>query len=364
MKLSCALFCATLTLLGVCSAGIPFDQVKFNIFDNNQTHLLEALVSNSLKSTENFFANKNIANLITNTEILTLNSVVPFVGQLSTVSSTFRNLLANDGEWVKSFVKSTANERRSDLALSDIHWMQAAIKIIKNEVTDLDGTNIEHNVFRKSIASFVHSDLDKMINLFAHQYSIFKKYPLIGAPVLIELSLLIAIFTPIAKVLVPLDVKNPQIACKTLNTLLDYRPRIVSARLEKIHSNNTLFVGTLAAVRQLPYYPYGYNKTVALECQKINENRLFLPPNNGLWDEFGYDIPHHYDQTCFRDYASYVRHKVEKMFPIQLLERVCNDRKSNNFAGKSVFNETYTAVHTFNHFFCNHFSLFIKNMDG
>lgn len=221
--------------------------------------------------------------------------------------------------------------------------MQATIEIIQDEATQLDGTNIDNNVIRKRIASFMYSDLDRMITLFSHQYSVFKKYPLIGAPALIELALLIAIFTPIAKILVPLEVKNPQVACKTLDTLLDYRPRTVSARLEKIHSNHTLFIGTLAAVRQMPYNRNGYNKTAALKCKKIDENRSFLPTDDGLWDEFGYFIPFHNNLTCFSEYASYVRHRVEKMFPIQLLEMVCNDRdrKPNVPASTSFLNEIF-----------------------
>lgn len=338
MFMTRALICVTLTLFGICSANIPFDQVKFNIFDNNQTHLIESLVSNSLKSTEQFFADKNIASIITNTGTSTPSSVIPFVGQLRSLTLALRNLLAKDGNWMKSFAQSIAIESRSDLlALEDVHWMQTAIEIIQDEVTHLDGTNIDYNIIRKRIASFIYSDLDKMILLFAHQYSVFKKYPLIGAPALIELALLVAIFTPIAKILVPLEVKNPQIACKTLDTLLDFRPRTVSARLDKIHSNNTLFVSTLAAIRQIPYNPNGYNKSIALECQKIGENRSFSPSTNGLWDEFGYFIPFRNNLTCFSDYASYVRHRVERMFPIQLLERVCNEKKRSAPTGKTFF---------------------------
>lgn len=320
-----ALVCATLILFGVCSAHIPFDQVNFNIFDNNQTHSFESLVSHSLKTTEVFFANKNIANTITNTGTLSPSIVIPFVEQLNILTLALRNLLSKDGHWMESFVRSIANESRNDLlALDDVHWMQTAIGIIEDEVTHLSNTNINYNVIRKRFASYVHSDLDRMITLFAHQYSVFKKYPLIGAPALIELALLIAIFTPIAKVLVPLEMKNPQIACKTLDTLLDYRNRTVSARLDKIHSNNTLFVRTLAAVRQLPFNLNGYNRTMSLECQKISENRSFSPTNNGLLDEFGYSIPFHYNSSCFSEYASYVRHRVEKKFPIQLLEKICH----------------------------------------
>lgn len=122
MFISRALICCTLIVFGVCSANIPFEQVQFNIFDNNQTHLFESLVLNSLKSTGNFFANKNIANIITNIETSTLSGVIPFVGQFSSLTLALRNFLARDGDWMESFVRSIANESRNNLlALDDIH---------------------------------------------------------------------------------------------------------------------------------------------------------------------------------------------------------------------------------------------------
>lgn len=332
------LICATLIIFGVCSANISFDDLKLNVFAENRTHLVETLIPIWLRSTDKFFANRDIANVLANTATLTSESVTPFVGQLGSLSLALRNILANDGDWVQSFVKALEHNRRSGVVFTEFQWMQRVIELIHSEAMFLDGTNPDRDVFRKRVASFMHSDLDKIVDLFAHQYSIFKTFPLIGAPILIELSLLIAIFTPIAKILVPLDVKHPQIACKTLHTLLDYRPRTVAARLDKIHSNHSLFVESLAAVRQFPYNPYGYSKTTSLQCQKVFEDRPATPSNNSLWDEFGYYIPYHSEQSCFSGYASYVRHKIEELFPIRLLEKICNERKSNVSSGKSFSN--------------------------
>lgn len=359
-----AFFCATVITFGVCSANISFDHLNLNIFDDNRTHLVESLVPISFKSTEKFFANRNIAPLIASIETSALDSVTPFVGKLGGLSLVLRNIVAKDGDWIESFGRAIANDSRGGLALNDIHWMQAAIDLLQSKVIDLDDSNADYNVFRKRIASFMHSDLDKMVNLFAHQYSIFKKFPLIGAPIFIELSLLIATFSPIAFQLVPLEAKNPPIACKALHTLLDYRPRTVSARLDKIHSNSTSFVSRLAAVRQLPYNPYGYNKATTLQCQRVDESRPFLPLNNSLWDEFGLYIPYDNDQSCFSDYASHVRHKVEELFPIRLLEKVCNERKSNVSTGKLILNEVILFTISVISFFIRLYSYFIKNMDG
>lgn len=332
------LVCVTI-LFGVCSANISLDHVKFNIFDSNQTHSFEPLVSNSLKSTEFFLANKNIADIIANAEISPLSE------QLASLTTAFKNLLNKDGVWMKSFVRIIANESRRDLAFDDVHWMQAAVTLIQGEVIHLTDTNDDDNVIQKRIANAI-SDLDRMIRIFAHQYSVFKKYPLIGAPVLVELALVIAIFTPIAKILIPLEVKNPQIACKTLDTLLDYQPRSLMARLEKIHSNNSQFISTLAAAQQISYNPINFNKSIVLECQKISKNQTFSPlANDSFWDEFGaqneYYVPSNPGRPCLNAYTSYLRLRVEEMFPIQLLEQVCNNRKPYTPTGKSFPNTKF-----------------------
>lgn len=345
MYRSSILICATI-VFGVRSANIPIDHVKLKIFDIQNTSF-ELRLSHSLKSTKIFFANTNVANIIAQPEISSHNSVIPFVGQLTSLTSELQNLLAKDSNWMESFARTTANESRHDIALTDIHWMQAAMEYIQNENTHLSG--IDYFTARKRIASFIHSDFHRMITLFSHQYSIFNKYPLVGAPVLIEMALLIAVFTPIANKLIPLEVKHPQIACKTLDTLLEFRQRTVNARLEKLQSNNTLFIDTLAAVRQMPYNSSGYNSN-ALECRKNSENQSFLLVN-GFRDDFSatdeYYSQFNKDPTCFNGYISYVRHQVEKMFPVQLLEKVCIKRKSNVPTGKSFSNEFSLSSRTF-----------------
>lgn len=59
------------------------------------------------------------------------------------------------------------------------------------------------NETKKTIATNVHMRIDEMMNFFASPDSLFKKYPLISAPLLIMLAQLTAYFTPIVNTLVP-----------------------------------------------------------------------------------------------------------------------------------------------------------------
>lgn len=341
MSSSHTLLYVTFFVFGFCFANIPLNQVQFKVFDNNRTHLFELMIENSLKSTKKFLANKVVANVIANDQISTPNAVIPFVGQLTSLTSVLTNLFAENGHWMNSFKQTIANDSRRDLILYDIHSMQATVEIIENQLALLSSTSNKHIVHQKQLVSLVYSDLDRLIDFFAHHYSVFKPYPLVGAPALIELSLLVAIFTPIAKILTPLEVKHPQIACKMLDTLLDYRPRTISARLALLRSNDTHLIKILAAVQQIPYNADLNNKTTTLQCDKINGIRSSSSKNNGLWDELGVDndlyVPSSHSRLCFFEYVQHVRHRVEEMFPIPLLEKVCNDPKARIVTGMSEF---------------------------
>ena len=119
----------------------------------------------------------------------------------------------------------------------------------------------------------------------------------------------------------------------------------------------------MVQVLQQPFNPNGYNLTDpgVVHCKAGCEEKLYsgalycnhvcrgeykcskLCKDIGfdrhvycLTDEFG---PNEYSQTriingiypaiktsCLKDYASLVRHRVEKMFPIELLKRLCGQR--------------------------------------
>lgn len=208
--------------------------------------------------------------------------------------------------------------------------MEATLKTIETKVKLLGDDNLDTEN-RKTIASIIHTDIDKMINLFDLQVSLFKKYPLMGAPPLIQLASLIAMFSPIAKTLIPIEAVNPDSSCKMRDILIDYRPRIVNARLRELHSKVSSF-GSRLKVLALLYNPNGYNQTSPgeIDCKKGCE--LDHAPNEYcLEDKFSNNS---FECTikggksvCVEDYGKLIRHRVEKLFPVDLLDKLCSDRK-------------------------------------
>jgi len=68
-----------------------------------------------------------------------------------------------------------------------------------------------------------------MLNIFDKIDSVFKAYPLIGAPILIALAQLVVYFEPIEKKLNPREGETPELSCRLRKILLDYKSRAVSS---------------------------------------------------------------------------------------------------------------------------------------
>lgn len=197
------------------------------------------------------------------------------------------------------------------------------------------------NESRRNIATNMHIELDRMVNLFDLKSSLFRKYPLIGAAPVIQLASLIAVFNPIAKVLIPLEAANPQLACKMHDVLVDYLPRTINARLHQLRSNASIFRSVVKAM-SLPYSEHGYG--VAIRCDigcRPDVSFSFC-----LKDEFSAVDLLGTDPICVIDYAALVRHHVEGMFPIDVLKNQCIDREPRTASG-NTFQCTLVVENTF-----------------
>lgn len=329
-------WCAILSFAFV-QAAIPNSDVKFKIFDD-QSRDFESNVRDSLETTKNFFAQEEVANIVDTGSVIV--GYVPYVGQLSGLMPVLRDTLAEESDWKETFTKAIAHETKREIAESNIRWMEATMKTIQDKIPLLGDDNPDREN-RKTIASYMHSELDKMINFFGHTESLFRKYPLDGSPPLIQLALLVAIFSPIARTLIPLESKNPQISCKIRDQLLDYRPRTVNARLEKLSTKisiRTVIDKTLAKT----FNENGYNETSPgeIRCERGGCSKPYFSPfASCLKDSFAddeYYVENYEVTTCIEDYSSLVRHRVEQMFPVQLLEDVCIEPKSREPTGQCI----------------------------
>lgn len=218
--------------------------------------------------------------------------------------------------------------------------MEATLKTIQTKVNLLGDDNLDTEN-RKTIASIIHTDLDKMVNLFDLQLSLFKKYPLLGGPPLIQLASVIAMFQPIAISLIRTEAINPDISCKMHDVLLDYQPCIVNARLRELHTEVSSFKSRVKVI-SLPYNPNGYNESNPgeIDCKKgCDLNRT--PNEFCLEDKFSNNLFEcsikNGTSACVEDYGKLIRHHVEKLFPIALLDSLCADRKPKMPTGNVKF---------------------------
>lgn len=326
---------------------IPYDEVPINIFDSKQTQF-ELRVSESIERLKGFF-NRDDVSLgigIAHTAL----KFVPYIGEFVKLIPLLQNNLEGRSEWRTAFTKAVKDEINYSITESEIRWMKTTMKTIRDKIKLLNESNpdIEN---RKTIASIIHTDFDKMINFFDLKSSLFRRYPLLGAPPLIQLASLVAIFSPLAKELIPIEAMNSQISCKMYHVLLDYRPLTVVARLRKLYTHVSAQETTMheamrnessfITIMSLPYNELGYNSTnpPAIDCQPdCVGSRLFLG-DVCLIDTFTERSYYSNDigsLTCIIEYGALIRHRIERLFPVELLNSLCVDRKSRVPTGNTV----------------------------
>lgn len=302
-------------------AEIPYDEVKYKMFENDN---VERIILKSLQTTKNVFAQQESKTAV----LIGLGAalIIPPLGPIASMLFVIVNLLAEESDWREVFSRTIANQLERGIALSHVQLMKAKIETIDEK---LDLLSERHpKIVRRNIARFIHRELDTMLNIFAGGNSFIKKYPLIGTPLLIALAQLAALFHPVAKRLVPREAKKPGLPCKMKYILLDYRPRMINARLEKLHGSSPeglrladhkkYLRSRLSRAMSFDYNRNGYNKTIpaTLDCEKgCNSNWCLI-------DDFGdtYGVP---PWSCPNDYALFLRHRVEQMFPVELLNDLC-----------------------------------------
>lgn len=321
---------------------IPYDDIKVNIFDREPRNF-ELHVSTSTSKLIDFFARHDV--LLAATAGVAVLELVPYIGQFTMLLPMMLDAIIDESDWRKAFSKATKDETMREVGESEIRWMFATMQTIQSKIKLLNDDNSDDEN-RKIIASIIHTELNRIINVFALKSSLLRKYPLIGAPLLIQLASLVAIFSPIVMKLNPFEAMNPQISCKMHDVLHDYRTRTVMARLHKLRSV-VWFVETsrkrdkasLINVISLPYNRHGYNSTnpPIVHCDKGCDLYELESSDACVMDAFEagiYSGQNFGTHTCLEDYAALLRHRTEKLFPVELLSSLCVDRKPRMATGK------------------------------
>lgn len=367
MRMFRALLCIVL-MAELGRADVLFEDMEVEVFDNRKTDF-EANVLDSLKVTKNFFGS-SIGKAALNAGAKVIN-FVPYVKQLSALLPKLGSLLAEQSDWKTTFIRALAEETNRAITLNEIVWIEATLQTIHGLIELLDERRQPDIERRKSNAQDILNFVDTMMNYFDHRAGLFKKYPLITSPLLISLIQVIALFTPLANTLIPIESKHMQLACKSRDVLMAYRSRSVYARSKQLNLE-FLYNKYAMDVLRRPFNEYGYNETNpgTLRCDSGCEKPY--PPtycnsvcrqfrnernckrrqcNNYGLDQHSYCVidafgtnkyshdniinvkdPAEQSFPCVTDYVSLVRHRVEDMFPVALLNKMC-DRRPRNLTG-------------------------------
>lgn len=358
-----ALLCFVLVFKLV-SADVPFDDVKLEIFENRKTDF-ETNILNSLKIAKNFFGS-GAGKAVFNAGAKAIN-FIPFIKVLSALLPKLGNLLAENSDWRPVFAKAITEETNHAITHNQLVWLESTMQTIEQNIPLLDEQKQPDIENRKANALYIQNNINTMMNYFDQRSGLFKKYPLVTAPLLVSLASIIAVFTPLANSLIPIEAKHMQLTCKAHDVLLAYRSRAVFQRTKKLNLEYLYNQFVMDALKQ-PFNENGYNQTNPgiLHCDSGCEKpypvtycksvcRQYRNERNCvrtqckhyeldhhsycISDAFGSNKYNHNDIIdgrnptsvssfpCVSDYVGLVRHRVENIFPVAILDKLCDRRQ-------------------------------------
>lgn len=317
----------TTALISFNQAETSCNKIQTNIFDNQPSEFENNVVKAS-RIVRSFFARDDV------TLALAMGSValehIPFIKQFSKLIPLIRETLRDESDngWRDKFTKAIAHETMRIVAESESQWLEATLQTIQEKIGLLSERNPDLEN-RKTIASIIHMELDKMINSFDLKSSLFRKYPLLGAPPLIQLSSLVAIFSQIARVLIPYEAKNQQISCKLYNTLIDYRTLTVHARLYRLCMQDSMYRSLDDLNENGDYNDTSNPFVIDLALNETTSTELDI--TDKLLSSNVTELIDDQKPACTA--APIVRQCVAELFPIDLFNHLCNERKCKKPTG-------------------------------
>lgn len=312
----------------------------------------------SLDHAEKFFEKKPM-------QIVEISAIfLPYLANIIDIASTLENLFIDEAEWSKQFFKIFHEEVKKFVTINDIGNMADRLKTIKESIDHLGQTlskgekkltrnNIDQLVM---VANGIRVPFSEMINAFDKHDSKFREYPMITAPFLIEMGLIIASIEPVLVKLLDQEA-NQKLSCKIRDVMLDYLPLMVAVRLEKVHTK----LLPMTDVRYLKYNANGYEAPYGIACRKMVDPKCTdiytnSKESNTRWDCLVDDLStlQFYKgdnleeiRNCEMTYARHLRTLVERMFPIGLLNKTCGEEPKRP-TGNSLFSSREKVIHIYN----------------
>lgn len=215
-----------------------------------------------------------------------------------------------------------------------IPWISESLVCIKSKHEDLRPTEDQERIPSQYLdeyqhlcnvsgtdnaVSIMHDDLEKIAGKFLKRDTHYRHFPLIAAPILIQLSSLVLVFEPIALEFITGWANKYKLSCLYRDALIGLLPFALEARFAKTNVN----IEIQAVVRNV-------------------DNKLYSFRH--YWDQISYYCPHNCesgDETCLTDdfsanvlycdslyaigikYIEFLRLSVEDKFNIDMLHKAC-----------------------------------------
>lgn len=198
-------------------AFIPSENAKFNIFDS-ELHPFETTLSQHLNDFETKFKNEKDEG--------------PLLAPIGDALNNIEKML--DGDWKASFLEAVnADGGSSDTAVKSVAKVKQLVEKFNKNFLMYQMNKAE----RRSRGPKIVSELADILQKFNAEDSVFRKYPLISSPLLIELALVAAVFDSITKALgIESEITKDRLPCLAYDLLFEYREYAVDSRLDKLQT--------------------------------------------------------------------------------------------------------------------------------
>lgn len=246
------LLCAVLATHLNC-ADIPVDEVQLQVFDT-KPRTFEKAILESLETTTNFWADESVQKVIgTGSAIV---HFLPYGEAITTIVGAVTDLLQDESDWKPIFVKALEKEQHKGIIMNQIEWFTSKMNTMKQILPLLDKEKEPNNQTRITYAFSIHENLHTMLDYYNSRKGLFRKYPQITAPLLINLGLLVTVFTPLSNELIPSAAKQLPITCDALDVLWLYRSLTTHHRLQRTNLKYLKYPEMMNAINlQLAPYP-------------------------------------------------------------------------------------------------------------
>lgn len=349
--------CASI-ILGICFAtNIDVKDVEIKVFES-EDRSIEAILLKSIEDTETLFDSGYFETAMGALGLID-------IGPITSIIQLYVDVISDSDAWKRELTKAIADETERKKVETVLFLIKAKLGHIKRQLPFLKGSSKGEHNDRHGTGLIFQNELDEIFGYFTDSTSPIASYPILAAPLLIELALLTATFQPITEVLKL--TQHLKLSCQAHDALAVYRSRVVDSRLDMLSTETfdkdilqssrdqqqrNLVIAKEKSRRSNDIYS-NVNSSGVLRCESYGKgcSDYFTILNENTYcisDSFGSNkFMVKKDQIdCMEDYIALLRHNVEKMFPIELLKQICDKETPKKPTGDfCIASKLFLAYH-------------------